>query len=469
MARSAEGWRIKWKRGIAHVRFTHNSERYEVTTGERDPVPAKRKAAQIYTDITSGRWDPKRGTGVLPGTPLESLMAKWLADAEGSVDEGTWLMYTSHVTAHLVPFFQTIDRVTDQNWEAYWKMRLRTVLRSTVLKELSTLRTFMNWAAAAERRYVMTMPTMPTPSKRFRGVRSPNAHNKATPVELSPEEVELVIDALPEWSKGSHRWTPFPVRARFIVAYETALRPATLDGLTCPEHFRKGAPSLVITDEIDKARFGRTLPLTDRARWALESVCSGAGPIFGAHEYSRFLKEAAAKVLSPAKAKLFAAYDLRHARATHLMDETSNIMGVAFMLGHKKGRSTTVYLNPSKRAAESMLAQLRGRTGARGRDHVTSPARSAPSAENANLRQLDWVRGYHAEIAALDRREARRNARRPQHSGATARRERAVQKLLIAAKHRALHDHSRTGEMAVRIALRMASYLVWGERRAEVA
>lgn len=49
------------------------------------------------------------------------------------------------------------------------------------------------------------------------------------------------------------------MRQRFVIAFETALRPETLDRLSVPEHYVRGAATLTITDEIDKARFGRVI------------------------------------------------------------------------------------------------------------------------------------------------------------------------------------------------------------------
>ena len=79
---------------------------------------------------------------------------------------------------------------------------------------------------------------------------------RGKPAELAREQVLAVINRLPEYS-ASKRVSPFPVRGRFVVAYETALRPATLDALCVPQHYTKGAASLTITDEIDKARYCR--------------------------------------------------------------------------------------------------------------------------------------------------------------------------------------------------------------------
>ena len=111
---------------------------------------------------------------------------------------------------------------------------------------------------------------------------------------------------------------------------------------------------LVITDDIDKVRFGRELPLTDVARVALESACAGNGPIFGDRNYRDQLKKAAARVLPPEKAKTFTGYDLRHARATQWA-ETGNLVGVAYLLGHKQVTTTNKYARPNWAAAKRVL------------------------------------------------------------------------------------------------------------------
>jgi integrase len=111
---------------------------------------------------------------------------------------------------------------------------------------------------------------------------------------------------------------------------------------------------LVITDRIDKARFGRELPLTTLARQALESVCPEAGLIFSRHEYRDALRKAAHRALTPEKAKTFTAYDLRHARATQWA-ETGNLVGVAYLLGHKQVTTTNRYARPDRAAAERVL------------------------------------------------------------------------------------------------------------------
>ena len=64
--------------------------------------------------------------------------------------------------------------------------------------------------------------------------------------------------------------------------------------------------------------------------------------------------KAAAKVLPPEKAKTFTAYDLRHARATQWA-ETGNLVGVAYLLGHKQVTTTNKYARPNWAAATRVL------------------------------------------------------------------------------------------------------------------
>lgn len=108
-----------------------------------------------------------------------------------------------------------------------------------------------------------------------------------------------ILGQLPEWS--SRRADRYPVRAYFEVAAETGLRPATLQGLRYPKHWRRGATTLQIPPELDKARWGREVPLSARALAALHAVApEGGGMIFGEHPYHEgWLRPAAARAGLP--------------------------------------------------------------------------------------------------------------------------------------------------------------------------
>lgn len=286
------------------------------------------------------------------GTRLDELVRDWLDDLRGQIDADTTAeLYRLHWATHLAPFFGQAQAINTQTISAYCRARLKRVKRVTLQKERSTLSGFLGWCF--ERGYLAEPLELPPLPKRAPGTAW-HQPRRGVATELSVEEVACLLAALPMWSTPRGGRDAFPIRARFIVEYETALRPATLDALSCPEHWHRGRNTLTVTDEIDKARFGREVPLTASAQAAMESVCR-RGLIFGAHDYRHQLEKAAQQVLSAAKAKTFCAYDLRHARLTHLA-ETGNLPGVAYIAGHKRVTTTALYVRPGMRAAKRTLA-----------------------------------------------------------------------------------------------------------------
>jgi integrase len=281
------------------------------------------------------------------------IRTHWLADIETQIDAGTldtMLVYVRHFDR----FFGTMSGVTDAACARYGPERLAHVKRQTVQKELGALRRFLSWCV--EQRILNRVPVVPSLPRRALGTPF-EKRRRSRPTALTPVEVAAVIDALPEWS-SSKKCERFPVRARFRVAWETALRPKTISKLSVPNNYVRGGAILVITDEIDKIRFGRELPLTSAARDALDSVCPEVGLIFGEHDYRDQLKKAAQAALPPEKAATFAAYDLRHARATQWA-ETGNLVGVAYLLGHKQVTTTNKYARPNRNAAEKVLLTVK--------------------------------------------------------------------------------------------------------------
>jgi integrase len=173
-------------------------------------------------------------------------------------------------------------------------------------------------ASARRCSYLGQMPEIETPGKRVLGHSARSARKQAFLV-FTAKEVAAIIAKLPEAATSKRSGGTFPVRARFVVAWETSLRPATLDKLTMPENYRRGSSFLAITDEADKSRFRRELPLSDAARAALDSVCPAAGLIFGAHDFRTLLRAAAeAAGIDEYRAKRISDYDFRHSRLTHL-------------------------------------------------------------------------------------------------------------------------------------------------------
>ena len=145
VARKSEGWSLKKdsRNGIYTVRFRHAGERIMRSTGQRDPQAAQVEAARIYAEVCSDR---RAGRGPRGVRPLDVLMAEWLAQVEPELAPETWQTYQGYCANHLLPFFESVDRITTARAEDYMRARLRKVMRGSVAKELGALRGFLRWA-----------------------------------------------------------------------------------------------------------------------------------------------------------------------------------------------------------------------------------------------------------------------------------------------------------------------------------
>ncbi len=187
------------------------------------------------------------------------------------------------------------------------------------------------------------VPVFPKLPKRATGVRAGKQREK--PVELTEGQIEELLQAMSAQA-----------RPRYTFMAETGLRPETIDLISVPEHYAAGSDKLEITDDTDKARYGRTLPLSARAREVLDAIVTGRekpDPIFGPSRHVKHFKKA---VLACGLPKETAPYDLRHARGTHGLEASGgNLNGVAFLLGHKQVTTTNRYVHASQRAAATVL------------------------------------------------------------------------------------------------------------------
>ena len=99
--------------------------------------------------------------------------------------------------------------------------------------------------------------TVLLPKKRAKGTRALDT----TRVDLTAEQVEALLVALPERTRGGH-----PIRDVFTVAWDTGLRHGGLFRLEAGRHFKRGRRELHVSADIDKAGWARPIPLTERAR-----------------------------------------------------------------------------------------------------------------------------------------------------------------------------------------------------------
>lgn len=387
MARHAEGWKLVWKRGIAHVRFRVHGQRQQVTTGQKDSVKAAAVAAQIYADFVSG--SVKRGAAgalIHPGTEIVVLCADWIADIMpelGDDTDTTYAVYARHWADH----FKTIGTVRTPGIGAYQRQRLRSVQRSTVVKERGALRRFLSWCV--EKELLGEVPEFPPLPKKAKGERHKQGRGKPQ-IELSVADVEAILAACPERSLRTRKGKHFAVRAYFVACYETALRPdGTVDRLLGKDVTLAG---LHIRKECDKNRWERVVPLSVRAREAMTGAKPDE-PIFGVHDRRVVFRQACIKALGPERGKLVTTYDLKHARVTHWVDAGGSPTGIAFMTGTKAALAR--YTHPSRRSAEELLG---GNMGAgptvsecEGEDlnlHGSYPASTSSKLASAGQREI---------------------------------------------------------------------------------
>jgi len=316
--------------------------------------------------------------------PLSDLFGSWLAAMTAEASADTVRCWETYASAHFIPFFETGEELcSDARLGDYMRHRLLKVKRTTLKKELSALNRLFDWMV--EQRLLGIKPAIPRISKRATG--TPHPQGRRETVTLTPDEMDAIVAQLPERSKLGH-----PMRAYYEVMRETGLRPSTLHRLKTPDDYQAGAPFLTIREDADKARYGRELPLSDRARAALDSACPKAGTIFPKFDGRHTLRKAAlAAGIDPARASKVSAYDLRHSLATELTERSGNLVGVGYLLGHKHVTTTNHYVHARRRAAESVLSGHRlghqgvGRLGPPSSGLAQLPVTKGCGREDSNL------------------------------------------------------------------------------------
>ncbi|HEX2874483.1 MAG TPA: site-specific integrase [Polyangiaceae bacterium] len=370
--RKDQAWTLtrKSEEQIWYARFTVAGCVTERSTGSRDDDEADAEAAKLVANARAGelRKDSraKRRGGA---TPLKELVTAWLLWLTTTHADKTRKVWEEYGRTHFIPFFGSTEKLTESGCAEYRRVRLGKVLASTVRHELTALRNFVSFCALPDVGGIPEVFAISGVPKRVTG-KAHSVRRRTAADPISPEDTLKIIALLPAWGgrrgperkdmdrKRSYKVNLFPIRARFVFAYETGLRPSTIDRLSVPEHYTKGADVLRITPEIDKSRWGRDVPLTEKARKALDSICPKEGLIFGWHDYRSHIKAAAKQVLKGEAAKRFAGSHLRSAMTTHELEQGKNIIGIQYRVGHKLLSTTSRYVKPSFRAALETVASV---------------------------------------------------------------------------------------------------------------
>lgn len=265
-------------------------------------------------------------------------------------------MYEMHMATHIAPYFRKLENMTELGITDYIGHRLQHVKAKTARKELSTIRQFMAWCyhpakVLPERVFVPPMP------KGAVGVAVDSV--RQVKVVMTREQVDRLLAKVPERGRGG-----FPTLAYVLVMAETGLRRASMWRLTAPVHYHRGASHLTITPEMNKARKTSVLPLSLRAREALDAVCPESGPIFGRRDVREALKRASTGIgLPPHLEGRVSTHDLRHSFATDLLNRGASLIGVQGLMLHSHISSTAPYAHTTLAAAEAALAVRNGSNG----------------------------------------------------------------------------------------------------------
>lgn len=296
----------------------------------------------------------------------------WLVAIEKTHDADTVDSYTTYARRYVQFFGSALVNVTVARMGDYQRAALGRVARRSVQKERSAMNTFLAWCfeqGILAEEHIPKWPMLPK-----RAVGTPTGKGRPAAVDITAEQARAFVLALPLVSLRARHGRRFPVRARFVLMAETGLRPATLDALEVPKHWRPGQADLAITADIDKARAARKLPLTTRAIAALEAaheLNGGAeGLIFGEHDYRTVVERARLAAELPED---FVPYDLRH-HFVSFMADAAEARATMHLAGHTRLTTTNHYVRGQEDRAREALSAL-GSRGILGEGEV--PMRSA--------------------------------------------------------------------------------------------
>lgn len=356
MGRHAEGWKLTWRNGLAYVRFstrdpvTGKTVRPEIPTGEREPRQAANAASKIYAEAIAGRI-PVTRTARTNVSPLVDLVNGWLGDLAKTYPANTVKCYREY-SCKWMARWKTLGDITPVAVADFTRDGLGRAMTKTIRKELSALLgNFFVWCVEKEHIAETSIPPRPVALlRKSTGKRTgPQRQHR---VEVTPKQIAAFIKAVPEFGGSRTPGVSWRAQDAVIVMYETGLRPSTVGKLSCPENWSPGDKVLRVGEAIDKAKFGREVPLSAKAIAAL-TRSAGKGPIFGLHGYRTLFANAIAVSGTPSG---FSIYDVRHARGQHLVDAGASLPGVAYLLGHKRLTTTNTYVRAAQgEAAKALL------------------------------------------------------------------------------------------------------------------
>lgn len=275
---------------------------------------------------------------------FEAAFRKYLEDYKTDRQPAPdyFLLIEKYYLNHFKEHWRNISDITEESIRQY-KIK-REIKPITLHKELTILKCFLRWCH--KEGYLEQVPefTLPSGKSKFRS-KPP-----------SREEVELILGKLPDVhtaygiNKQKH-----PIREFFTFMFFQGLRRGTVEKAEWSDVFVEDSKWFFsIRPETDKAKYGRVVPLHPRSIAALKSVgVKDSGLIFGRHDYRAML----GKVLEGLKLANIRLHDFRHSRITHLTQETKDLVGIMFLVGHRHIRTMQTYLHPNTERVERIFEE----------------------------------------------------------------------------------------------------------------
>lgn len=249
---------------------------------------------------------------------------------------------------------ETLGTATAAALEAYMtRLAKHKMAASTAARHLSSQRRFYTFLQAEGLR-------QDHPAERLKRPRT----KRPLPKLLSPDETERLIKAAYDMPQNSPATEKARLRAICLIEllYATGLRVSELVGL--PRHAANPDARVLIVR--GKGGRERMVPLSDAARRALgawrETVPTGEGFLFPARGKSGHLTRqrfaqilerlAIAAGLPPAR---ISPHVVRHAFATHLVENGADLRAVQQMLGHADISTTQIYTHVLEERKKNLL------------------------------------------------------------------------------------------------------------------
>jgi integrase len=245
------------------------------------------------------------------------------------IQESTLQGFMYKMDANVLPYFGQIRamNITPKKVDGYVKLRLKSVKRTTVHRELSDLKAVLNWAT--RRRLI--------------------AFNPIEKYEMPKRDDEIILYPSSEEISAILNHAPERLRRAISISYYTGLRPGRRELFSLNWHDVDFTHNTILVRSARKGgRFkSRLVPIHPEFTAILEGWYDKddkpGGPIV---HYRGVRVKSLKKAFASAKKKAgvtrrLRMYDFRHAFASLLLKNSADLKSTSELLGHSRTETTT--------------------------------------------------------------------------------------------------------------------------------